>query len=202
MPELWHPRRVKKAPSKKPAPKKTAPAKSANQASAKRRAVEKPPAKSGSVAKVPAKNRSAATSPAKKKAMASRSASSSTARRADYGAPIDQFFEKHDGELREVIDALRKLVEAAAPDANAALKWGMPFYTVAGEMYCAIGGHKAHVNLILPGAPGTFKDPDGLLAGEGKTGQHLKLRSRKDLPEKTVREWLKLAAANARAKAG
>ena len=78
----------------------------------------------------------------------------------------------------------------------------MPFYMVAGEMYCAIGGHKAHVNLILPGGPGTFTDPNGLLQGEGKTGQHLKLRSRKDLPDKVVREWLKRAAENARKKAG
>ena len=177
---------MKKAPNKKADPKKAAPKKTAAK----------------SAKKAPAKSRSAAKAPAKKaKAAVSRSAAAPVARRADYGAPIDQFFEKYDGELREVIVALRKLVEAAAPDASASLKWGMPFYVVAGEMYCAIGGHKAHVNLILPGAPGTFKDPEGRLEGEGKTGQHLKLRSRKDLPEKTVREWLKLAAANARTKA-
>lgn len=173
---LCHHRAVKKSPTKK-APAKKAPAKKA-------------PAKKAPAEKAPAKK-----APAKK---APSSGGGVAARRADYGAPVEQFFEKHSGELRDVLDALRKLVESVAPDAVASLKWGMPFYTVAGEMYCAIGGHKAHVNLILPFPPGTLDDPRELLQGEGKTGQHLKLRSRKDLPEKAVRDWLKVAAKRAR----
>lgn len=122
-------------------------------------------------------------------------------RRADFGAPIDEFFEKRTGELRLIVDALREIIREVAPNADASIKWGMPFYTLNGETLCAIAAFKAHVNLILPGGPGTFSDPDGLLEGEGKTGQHLKVRSRKDLPDKSVRAWLKVAAKNARAKA-
>jgi hypothetical protein len=46
----------------------------------------------------------------------------------------------------------------------------MPFYTLDGGMMCAIGAHKAHVNLILSGPPGAFDDPEGRLTGDGKTG--------------------------------
>ena len=122
------------------------------------------------------------------------------ARRADYGAPIDGFFAKQPSHLREILEALRALVEEVAPDATAAIKWGMPFYTVGGGMMCALGGHKSHVNLVLAGTPGSFADPDGRLEGEGKTGRHLTLRSLGELPREAVRSWLRTAAQLARAK--
>ena len=120
------------------------------------------------------------------------------AKRADLGAPIGGFFAKQPAHLRPILAELRRLVDEAAPDATSSLKWGMPFYEIGGNTYCALAGFKAHVNLILPGAPGTYADPDGLLAGEGKTGQHLKLRSLAELPRGKVRGWLRTAAARAR----
>jgi hypothetical protein len=121
--------------------------------------------------------------------------------RADLGAPIDGFFARQPPELRAILDALRAEVERAAPEAVGAIKWGMPLYTLDGEMMCALGAHKSHVNLILAGPPGTFADPEGRLEGEGKTGKHLKLRALAELPRAEVRGWLKTAAATARAKA-
>lgn len=118
--------------------------------------------------------------------------------RADYGAPVDGFFAKQPPHLRAILEALRELVDEAAPEAVASLKWGMPFYTLDGAMMCALAGFKAHVNLILPGPPGAFADPDGLLEGEGKTGRHLKLRALDDLPRAAVRGWLRTAATLAR----
>jgi hypothetical protein len=122
------------------------------------------------------------------------------AARADYGAPIDGFFARQPANLRAILEALRKMVEAAAPDAASSIKWGMPFYTVNGTMMCALGAHKSHVNLILPGTPGTYTDPEGRLAGEGKTGRHLKIMTLADLPRNAVRGWLKTAATRARKK--
>ena len=87
-------------------------------------------------------------------------------RRKDLGAPVDGFFARQPAHLKPITDALRKLVAEAAPKATGAIKWGMPFYELDGVMLCAIGAHKKHVNLILPGAP---DDPGGLLEGEGKT---------------------------------
>ena len=122
--------------------------------------------------------------------------------RADLGAPIDGFFAKRPPEQRALLEALRAEVERAAPEAVGAIKWGMPFFTLGGEMMCALAAHKAHVNLILAGPAGTFADPDGLLEGGGKTGKHLKLRSLAELPLPAVRGWLRAAAERARAGTG
>jgi hypothetical protein len=120
--------------------------------------------------------------------------------RADLGAPIDGFFARQPAELRAILEALRAEVERAAPEAVGAIKWGMPFYTLHGEMMCALAAHKSHVNLILAGPPGTYADPEGRLEGEGKTGKHLKLRALDELPRAAVRGWIATAAKTARAK--
>jgi hypothetical protein len=120
--------------------------------------------------------------------------------RADFGAPIDGFFAKQPPHLRAILEALRKLVDEAAPDATSSIKWGMPFYMVGGNMMCALGGHKSHVNLILSGPPDAFADPKGLLEGDAKTGRHLKLRALDELPRDEVRGWLRAAVAVARKK--
>lgn len=130
-----------------------------------------------------------------KKQPASQSAARKPARRADFGAPVEAFFARQPPHLRDMTNALRRLIEAAAPGAAVSLKWGMPFYSIDGRTVCAIGSHKAHVNLILSGPPGTFNDPKGLLVGDGKTGRHLKLTSIDELPTAAVRGWLKAAVA-------
>jgi hypothetical protein len=136
--------------------------------------------------------------PAAKKKPAAASQPRKPGPRADLGAPVDGFFAKQPPHLRPILDQLRALVAEAAPDASSAIKWGMPFYTIDGNVLCALAGFKAHVNLILAGPPGTFVDPGGLLEGDGKTGKHLKLRSLDDLPRQEVRAWLRTAAARAR----
>ncbi|HTB60155.1 MAG TPA: DUF1801 domain-containing protein [Polyangia bacterium] len=118
--------------------------------------------------------------------------------RKDLGAPVEGFFAKQPPQLRAILDQLRSLIAEAAPEATAATKWGMPFYSVGANMMCAMAAFKAHVNLILPGPPGTYPDPDGLLEGDGKTGKHLKLRPADALPRAAVRGWLRTAAARAR----
>jgi hypothetical protein len=123
------------------------------------------------------------------------------ARRATSGAPIDGFFAKQPPHLRAILEALRGLVEEAAPEATAALKWGIPVYTRGGSMMCALGGHKSHVNLVLAGPPGAFADPGQRLEGAGKTGRHLTLRTIDDLPRDAVRGWLRTAVDVARGKA-
>jgi hypothetical protein len=145
--------------------------------------------------KRPAKPSARKSSPTKKKAPAAKKKAAKTPikQRADYGAPIEGFFAKQPAALRPIVDALRALIDAAAPKAEASLKWGMPFYTLQGKPLCAIGAHKAHVNLILAGPEGTFDDPDGLLTGDGKTGRHLKLTSLAELPTAAVRGWLRAA---------
>ena len=145
--------------------------------------------------------RKRAPAPAKSRARTKTKASAAPAdkwgQRADLGAPIDGFFARQPPELRAILEALRAEVARAAPTAVGAIKWGMPFFTLDGEMMCALAAHKAHVNLILAGATGTYADPEGRLEGEGKTGKHLKLRALAELPRVSVRAWLKTAAPQA-----
>lgn len=124
-----------------------------------------------------------------------------TTRRADFGAPIDGFFARQPPHLAAILVELRKLVEAAAPEATATLKWGMPVYELGGVMMCALGGHKAHVNLILSGDAGAYADPERRLTGESSNGRHLRLETLDELPRAAVRGWLKTAAQLARVKA-
>lgn len=121
-------------------------------------------------------------------------AAAKPAPRKDFGAPVDGFFAKQTGEIKAIADELRALVEKALPKAESSLKWGMPCYTLGGKMAVTIGVHKAHVNFILAGPPGTYPDPKGLLQGEGKTGKHLKLEPGDAIPTKEITAWLKLAA--------
>jgi len=162
--------------------------------SSTKKAAAKPAAKKAA-AKKPAAKKTAAKKTAAKKTAAKKAV---TPRRADYGAPIDGFFAKQKPEIRSILEALRSLVDEAAPGATAALKWGMPFYTLGGETVCAIAAHKANVNLILPGPPGTYADPEERLEGDGKTGRHMKLRPGDDVPRAIIRKWLSTSVKRAK----
>ena len=144
------------------------------------------------------KPKTAPKPPSRKKAIVKKSVVRKPAPRADLGAPIDGFFVKQPPHLRPILEALRALVDEAAPEAEASIKWGMPFFTLGGVTVCALAGFKAHVNLILSGPPGIFADSAGLLEGDGKTGRHLKLRTLDELPRDDVRRWLRTAAEHAR----
>jgi hypothetical protein len=118
--------------------------------------------------------------------------------RSDLGAPIEGFFVRQPPKLRAILDELRKLVEEVAPDTHSSIKWGMPFFTLNGKTMCALGAHRAHVNLILVGPPKKFLDPQRRLSGEAKVGRKLKLASVEELPRASVRGWLRTAAKLAR----
>ena len=151
-------------------------------------------ARAGTAAK--ARTKAKKVSPARKPARAGMAV-----RRADFGAPIDGFFARQPTPLRAVLETLRRLVEEAAPEATASLKWGMPVYSIGRTMMCALARFKSHVNLMLLGPPDAFDDPAGLLEGEGKSGRHLKLRSVEEIPREAIRGWLLTAARVAGAQA-
>ncbi len=133
-----------------------------------------------------------------KKPVATKAPQAKFGPRKDLGAPVEGFFAKQPPQLLSILDQLRALIAEAAPEATAATKWGMPIYSVGANMICALAAFKAHVNLILPGPPGTYADPHGLLEGDGKTGKHLKLRPADTLPRAALRGWLRTAATRAR----
>lgn len=192
--------KAKKSAAKKPAVKKTAAKASARAVSSKKPAAKAPakvapskkPAAAATPKAAPAKAEKTAAAPSKRAAPAEAPAKK-WGKRADLGNAIDAFFLKQPPHLRPILEELRRLVNEAAPTADSSIKWGMPFFTLNGTMMCALGAHKSHVNLILSGPPGTYADPEGRLAGDGKTGRHLKLTALEDLPTASVRTWLRTA---------
>lgn len=120
--------------------------------------------------------------------------------RADFGAPIATFFAKQPAALRAILDELLALILEAAPDAESAIKWGNPFFTINGTMMCALTAHKAHVNLVLSGPADAFADPEHRLTGTSEAGRHLKLTDVTQIPRDEVLEWVRTAADLARSK--
>jgi len=138
--------------------------------------------------------------PTKKKPAPKRPVAKHANARADYGQPIDGFIAKQKEPIRSILVTLRRLAEGAAPGAQAALKWGMPFYSVDGKMTFALGAHKAHVNLILAGPADAYADPKGRLEGSSKKGRHLKVTAVSDIPKADVQKWVRTAMKLARTK--
>jgi hypothetical protein len=118
--------------------------------------------------------------------------------RSDFGQPIDALIARQPPDLRQILVALRRLIEQAAPGVKSSLKWGSPFFMLDGKMMCALSAHKAHVNLILVGPADQFADPHGRLAGQSRFGRHLKLTRLADLPRAEVLKWVRTAARYAR----
>ena len=88
------------------------------------------------------------------------------------------------------------LIKKAAPAATSELKWGMPVFTINGEMVCYFRVQKKYVRFgLAPGA--TLDDADGVLYGSGD-GKHLKIASAKDLDPKRQNQltaWVKAVAS-------
>jgi hypothetical protein len=146
------------------------------------------------------RRKSPSAAPRRRLSPGKRAAPGRTARRVDFGAPVEGFFAKQPAPLRAILEALRAEVEAAAPDAVGSIKWGMANYAVDGAMMCALTAHKAHVNLVLSGPSSAFVDPEGRLEGESANGRHLRLTALDQLPRTAVRRWLRAAAKLAREK--
>lgn len=122
-------------------------------------------------------------------------------RRADFGKSPSLVLNRMNPTLRPIAEKLQKLIEAAAPDAKAALKWGQPVYSIGTKMMAVIGAHKAHVNLVVVGPAKGFRDPKKRLVGSSQGGRHIKLTDVKDVPAADVTSWVKTAAAYARSHA-
>jgi hypothetical protein len=193
-----------KSGAKKRDVKKDATGAPAKKSAAKKVAAKKPAAPKTTATKVAAPKpvvKKRAAKAASPKAPTSNATKRPAPRRADYGAAVDGFFAKKTGPIGEILTELRTLIESVVPEAAPSLKWGMPFYTLGGEIVCGLGAHKAHVNLILSGPENIFVDPKGLLEGDGKTGRRLRVTAARDIPKKEAESWIVAAARNARGKA-
>jgi hypothetical protein len=105
---------------------------------------------------------------------------------------VDKYIDAiHDSNLRVLAKKVRRIVRKALPDALESLKWGVPNYSMNGNIVASIGDYSKHLNLYFrQGAKLTSK----LLEGSGKGMRHIAIRKPEDIHEKEFTKLLKKAA--------
>ena len=124
-----------------------------------------------------------------------KSAPTMAAKRKDLGAPVDSYFKQQPPEKRALLEKLRALVAKGVPDADASIKWGVPFYQRNGKNVCSLAAFKEHVGINFFASPAVLADPGKKLEGEGKTMRMLKVRRPEDIDSASILRWLKATVA-------
>ncbi len=109
------------------------------------------------------------------------------------GMTFEAYLQGVDEAWRPVVDALAKLVRAAAPAATVAIKWSQPVFESGGP-FAYVRASKHHVTFgFWRGAE--LADPKGLLEGEGDRMKHLKVASLAEIPTAEITRMVKEAVA-------
>ena len=89
------------------------------------------------------------------------------------GQTVDDYVSKVVPWQRTIIETLRAVVKAVAPQATESIKWGQPVYEHKGP-FSYIKAHATHVNFgFWRGAE--LDDPKRMLQGEGERMRHVKI---------------------------
>ena len=92
---------------------------------------------------------------------------------------VEEYIAGLEGWQAEVVEALRKIVMEAAPDAAESIKWAQPVYESNGP-FAYMKAFKSSVNFgFWRGID--LDDPKGLLQGSGDKMRHVKLSSTDDI---------------------
>jgi hypothetical protein len=142
---------------------------------------------------MPARKRAGGKTAVKK--TVKKSAPTMAAKRKDLGAPVESYFRQQPPEKRALLEKLRALVAKAVPDADASIKWGVPFYQRNGKNVCALAAFKEHVGINIFASPAVLADPGKKLEGEGKGMRMLKVRRPEDIDSASIVRWLKATVA-------
>jgi hypothetical protein len=146
-----------------------------------------------------APKKAAAKNAAPKNAAAPKTAAPSraTAKRADLNAPIEGYVGKLTGEHRAIADKLTSIVKKTIPEVTTGLKWGMPVFSLGGEMLCYFRSQKNDVRFGLSYVKGVeLDDPDGRFYGSSEDGRHVKFKTAKEIDPTRVAGWLRALAAS------
>ena len=106
---------------------------------------------------------------------------------------VDDYIARLEPPQKDIARALRRLVRAAAPDAQERISWGNPCYYIDGPVIY-IAASRDHVKLgFFQGA--SLTDPHGLVEGTGKGMRHVKVRSQGDIRAAELTALIQQAAA-------
>jgi hypothetical protein len=116
-------------------------------------------------------------------------------KRDDLGAAVDHYLSELPADLNAEGQRLHEMFMELAPNADAAIKWGMPVYSIGTVMAGSIWKGKGYLRLGLYSGAG-LRDPQGLLAGEGKQHRHVRIvpgETRWSAVEKLMQQSVALA---------
>ena len=140
---------------------------------------------------MPARNRVATTTPVNKAGAKASAPPKMAAKREDLGAPVGSYFAQQPPDKRALLEKLRALVAKGVPDADATIKWGVPFYERNGKSVCSLAAFKEHVGINFFASPDVLVDPGKKLEGGGKSMRMLKVRTAADIDSASILRWLK-----------
>ncbi|MGD0093825.1 MAG: DUF1801 domain-containing protein [Planctomycetota bacterium] len=115
-----------------------------------------------------------------------------SAKRADYGAPVDGYVAKLPSPQKEIAQAVRRIIRKAAPEASEAIKWGQPTYELAG-MLCYFVATKDRIRFGFFNQAIRRNDAENLPEGVDENLRHIKLRSLADVNPELFGKWVKRA---------
>jgi hypothetical protein len=106
---------------------------------------------------------------------------------------FDDYFLKKEEPIRSCLLALRKIIESHDDDISTALKYGMPFFSYKGKMFCYLWIHKKnHLPYIGIVEGKRVHHPDLIMEGRARMKIML-FDQNKDLPVRKIKAILKQA---------
>ncbi len=106
------------------------------------------------------------------------------------GNAVDAYIAQLEIWQAEIVSEVRKIVLAAVPEAEEAIKWAQPVYSVNGP-FAYIKAFKSSVNF------GFWRgvDPCGLLQGSGEKMRHVKLTNLDDVDQGAFTDFVNQAVS-------
>jgi hypothetical protein len=114
------------------------------------------------------------------------------------GSGVDtRYIAEQSADKAALLEKLRALVNKGVPDADVAIKWGVPVYQLNGKNVCSLASFKEHVGINFFASPSVLVDPNKKLEGGGKSMRMLKVRTASDIDSASILRWLKATVAAA-----
>jgi hypothetical protein len=109
------------------------------------------------------------------------------------GKAVDAYIAQLEIWQAEIVSEVRKIVLAAVPEAEEAIKWAQPVYSVNGP-FAYIKAFKSSVNFgFWRGVD--IDDPGGLLQGSGEKMRHVKLTNLDDVDQGAFTDFVNQAVS-------
>jgi hypothetical protein len=107
------------------------------------------------------------------------------------GMTVDDYAAKRPPAIASIIQELRRIARAAAPEATETIKWGQPVYEQDGP-FAFIKAASHHVSFgFWRGA--ALDDPDAILEGSGEVMRHTKIREDSGIPSGALTPMIRQA---------